>query len=285
MRIGNAAHTQLQLDIFGEVADTLHVARRSGLSLDPHAWRVQKAMLHHLSDIWAEPDEGIWEVRGPRRHFTHSKVMAWLAFERSIADMKTYELPGPLKAWDSLHKHIRDEIFRYGYNSQRGSFVQSYGSNDLDAALLLLPVVGFIEPSDPRMVRTVAAIERELMPDGLVLRYRSELQKDGLPPNEGTFLACSFWLVDNYALCGRFDEAERLFSYLLSLRNDLGLLSEEYDPRGKRQLGNFPQAFSRIALVNTAFNLHRRFGPAEDRRTKGQCHLHIERRAVSDAEG
>lgn len=270
VRIGNAAHVQLQLDIFGEVADTLHLARRSGINHDATSWRIQKAMLHHLSQVWSEPDEGIWEVRAERRHFTHSKAMAWVAFERSLADLEQHGLDGPGAEWKRLCERIHADICANAYDRKRGCFVQSYGSQELDASLLLLPLVGFIEPDDERMVRTVAAIERELIQDGLVLRYRSETTQDGLPAHEGAFLACSFWLADNYAVAGRQAEAERLFESLLSLRNDVGLLSEEYDPRGRRQLGNFPQAFSHISLVNTAFNLCDRFGPAQDRRTKGR---------------
>ena len=271
VRIGNAAHTQVQLDIFGEVMDTLHLARRRGLPLGDNSWAVQKALLRHLGNVWDQPDEGIWEVRGPRQNFTHSKVMAWLAFERSIADLDQGKFDGPRAEWETLRDRIRDQIFSSGYSAQRGCFVQSYETPELDAALLRLPLVGFIPPDDPRMVRTVAAIERELLQDGLVLRYRSERTEDGLPPNEGTFLPCSFWLVDNYALQGRFDEAQQMFERLLGLRNDLGLLAEEYDPRAKRQLGNFPQAFSHIALVNSAYNLCHRIGPAQDRRSKGMA--------------
>lgn len=196
--------------------------------------------------------------------------MAWLAFERSIADLDSHKLEGPRDRWVSLREQIRDEIYAHGYSQERGCFVQSYGSRELDASLLMLPLVGFVHPDDERMIRTVSAIERELIQDGLVLRYRSEVVKDGLPPNEGVFLPCSFWLVDNYTLQRRFDDAERLFEHLLSLRNDLGLLSEEYDPRAQRLLGNFPQAFSHIALVNTAFNLCQPVGPAQDRRTAGR---------------
>ena len=216
----------------------------------------------HLARLWNEPDEGIWEVRGPRRHFTHSKLMAWVAFDRAIKAVEAFGLSGPVDQWRTVRARIREDICNNGIDPERNCFVQYYGAKGADAALLLMPEVGFLPPEDPRVQATVAAIERELMADGLVLRYRTEEHVDGLPPGEGPFLACSFWLADVYSLLGRHDEAERLFEHLLSFRNDLGLLAEEYDPRAKCQLGNFPQGFSHIALVNTANNLISRRGPA-----------------------
>ncbi|MFO0575382.1 MAG: glycoside hydrolase family 15 protein [Polyangia bacterium] len=268
VRVGNAAYAQLQLDIFGEVMDTLQLARRSGLVQDQSAWCVQKKMLEHLGRVWDQPDEGIWEVRGGKRHFTHSKVMAWLAFDRSIDAVEESGLDGPVERWRALRDRIHADICEKAYSPERGCFTQSYGSTELDAALLMMGLVGFLPHDDPRLRRTVAAIEQDLLHDGLLLRYRTERVEDGLPPSEGVFLACSFWLVDSYALLGRDDEAQALFERLLTLRNDVGLLAEEYDPRARRQLGNFPQAFSHISLVNAAFNLHGSKGPAADRSRK-----------------
>jgi GH15 family glucan-1,4-alpha-glucosidase len=265
VRIGNLAFKQLQLDVYGELLDALHVGRKFELKGHDEAWRVQKALLAHLARIWTEPDEGIWEVRGPRRHFTHSKLMAWVAFDRAIKAVESFGLAGPLDEWRRLRAQIHEDICKKGLDPERNCFVQYYGGEGVDAALLLIPQVGFLPPEDPRVQATVAAIERELMEDGLVLRYRTEEHLDGLPPGEGTFLACSFWLADVYGMLGRHADAERLFEHLLSLRNDLGLLAEEYDPRSGRQLGNFPQGFSHIALVNTANNLISRRGPAEQR--------------------
>ena len=222
-------------------------------------------MLKHLETIWMKPDEGIWEVRGGPQQFTYSKVMAWVAFDRSIKGVEQFGLKGPVEHWRATRRQIHDEICRQAFNAKIGAFVQSYGSRDLDASVLLMPLVGFLPPDEPRMRSTVAAIERHLMADGLVRRYRPETGNDGLPGNEGTFLACSFWLVDNLVLQGRREEARRLFERLLSLRNDLGLLSEEYDPVAKRLVGNFPQAFSHIALINTAHNLSHREKPALQR--------------------
>lgn len=255
VRTGNAAHGQQQNDVFGEVIDTLHLARRYGLSSDEDAWRVECKMMEHLSRVWAEPDEGIWEVRGPRRHFTHSKVMAWVAFDRMLAAIREFGLPGPESEWAATRARIFTEVCERGYNRELGHFVQSYDSREVDASLLMLGLVGFLPPEDERYIRTVFAIEKELLHDGLLLRYRSAESVDGLPPGEGAFLACSFWLADSYALLGRMADAERLFARLLAMRNDVGLLSEEFDFERKRLVGNFPQAFSHIALVNTAFNL------------------------------
>ena len=265
VRIGNAAHAQHQLDIYGEVMDALHQARRGGLVARGPDWAVQRSLLRHVGAVWQEPDEGIWEVRGERRHFTHSKVMAWVAFDRAVRSVEGLGLDGPLEAWRKLRQEIHHDICRRGFDPELNSFVQSYGSKQLDASLLLLPVMGFLPPGDPRIRGTVEAIERRLIVDGLVLRYDSSETDDGLPPGEGAFLACSFWLVDAYVMLGRTDDARRLFEQLLSLRNDVGLLAEEYDTGSKRQVGNFPQAFSHLALVNTAHNLTRAAKPAEQR--------------------
>ena len=269
VRTGNGAVDQLQLDVYGEVIDALHVARRAGVHADAAAWKLQKALLEFLESGWKEPDEGIWEVRGPRRHFTHSKVLSWVAFDRAVGAYEHFGLAGPVDRWKRIRSAIHDEVCREAYDPHRNTFTQFYGSDRLDASLLLIPLVGFLPPHDPRVRGTVEAIERELMEDGFVYRYAMDPLAgtvDGLPPGEGVFLACTFWLADNYILLGRNDEAERLFERLLSLRNDLGLLSEEYDPRARRLVGNFPQAFSHVALVNTACNLARTRGPAEDRR-------------------
>jgi GH15 family glucan-1,4-alpha-glucosidase len=265
VRIGNAAHTQLQLDIFGEVMDALHQAREGGLGDPAAGWNLQRELLVHLEKIWSEPDEGIWEVRSGREHFTQSKAMAWLAFDRAIKSAELYKLPGPVDRWRTIRAAIHADVCARGYDEQRGSFVRAYGSKNLDASLLLLPAIGFLPPNDPRIKATVAAIERELMSDGLLLRYDSGRASDGLPAGEGVFLACSFWLADAYLMQGRHDDACAMFEHLLSLRNDLGLLSEQYDPRTKRLVGNFPQAFSHLALVNTASNLSHYKKPAEQR--------------------
>jgi GH15 family glucan-1,4-alpha-glucosidase len=256
VRIGNAACKQYQLDIFGEVLDSLHLARDAGLRKGDDGWRVQRELLEGLETKWKEPDEGIWEVRGPRRHFTHSKMMAWVALDRSVKDAETYQLEGPLDRWRQLRDAIHKEVCEKGYNPEVGAFTQYYGSKSHDASLLMMAQVGFLPPTDPRVRGTVEAIEKNLMRGGFVLRYPTEEAKvDGLPPGEGVFLMCTFWLADNYVLLGRFDDARRLYERLLGLCNDVGLLSEEYDPKRKRLLGNFPQAFSHIGLVCTAHNL------------------------------
>ena len=252
VRVGNAASRQFQLDVYGEVMDTLHLARMSGLDPEPAAWNVQLALLKFLEDKWTEPDDGIWEVRGPRRHFTHSKVMAWVAFDRGIKDAERDGLEAPLERWRAIRSAIHAEVCAKGFDFASNAFVQSYESPHLDASLLLIPQVGFLPLDDPRVLGTIAAIERELVVEGLVLRYATETGVDALPAGEGTFLPCSFWLADSYALTGRRQEAEALFERLLALRNDVGLLAEEYDPRTKRMLGNFPQALTHMALVNTA---------------------------------
>jgi GH15 family glucan-1,4-alpha-glucosidase len=263
VRIGNDAARQFQLDVYGEVIDVFHQTRRVGLPPDCFAWEVEKKMLGFLESHWTEPDEGLWEVRGARQHFTHSKIMAWVAFDRAIKAVERFGMSGPAKRWKVLRDAIHGEICAKAFDSTVGAFMQSYGSPHLDAATLMIPLVKFLPASDPRVAGTVRAIEKGLMQDGLVLRYLTEARVDGLPPSEGTFLICSFWLADNYALMGRLEEAQTLFERLLALRNDLGLLSEEYDPITRRFLGNFPQAFSHVGLINTAFNLsgRRPFAP------------------------
>lgn len=255
VRIGNAAAGQHQLDIFGEVADAMFQGARRGMPASEQGWRVRRALMEHLAEIWTRPDEGIWEVRGGARHFVHSKVMAWVACDRNVRAIERFGHDGPVERWRALRDEIHAEVCAKGYDPGLGSFVQAYGSKDLDASLLQLPLFGFLPATDPRMVGTVRAIERELLADGLVLRYRTELGADGLPGGEGAFLACSFWLADNLLLQGRRAEATALFERLLGLCNDVGLLAEEYDPRAGRMLGNFPQAFSHVGLVNTAFHL------------------------------
>jgi GH15 family glucan-1,4-alpha-glucosidase len=262
VRIGNAASGQLQLDVYGEVLDSLYQGRRKGLPQLGAAWSLQKSLVEHLEKLWSKPDDGIWEVRGPRRHFTHSKVMAWVAIDRAVRTMEEFGEEGPVERWKRLRGEIHDEVCRLGFSRDLNSFVQYFGSKELDASLLMLPHVGFLPISDPRIQGTVAAIERSLLRDGLVARYNTESRVDALPGQEGAFLACSFWLVDTYVLQGRHEEARALFDRLLSLRNDVGLLSEEYDPRERRMLGNFPQAFSHLALVNSAYNLDHPNGEA-----------------------
>jgi GH15 family glucan-1,4-alpha-glucosidase len=268
VRIGNAASQQFQLDVYGELMDAMHVARRGGLEPDENAWHVERALTEFLESAWNEPDNGIWEMRGPKRHFTHSKVMAWVAVDRMIKAVERFGLNGPLDRWRSLRATIHAEVCRRGFDRERNTFVQYYGSRELDASLLMIPMVGFLPPHDARVRGTIEAIERDLMADGFVLRYRTTREIDALPPGEAAFLACSFWLADNFALSGRNEDARRLFERLLNLRNDVGLLSEGYDPADKRLLGNFPQALSHLALVNTAFNLSRDHGPAKDRQQR-----------------
>ena len=265
VRIGNGAVSQLQLDVFGEVMDCFHQARAAGVPPDEEAWDLQRHLLRFLEQAWERPDEGLWEVRGPPQHFTHSKVMAWVAVDRAVKSAERYGLEGPLEQWRRLRARIHAQVCERGFDAKRNTFVQAYGSRELDASLLMIPLVGFLPPEDPRARGTVAAIERELCRDGLVRRYDTYEVKDGLPPGEGVFLACSFWLADNLALMGREAQARELFERLLALCNDVGLLSEQYDVEHKRLVGNFPQAFSHLALITTAQNLSRREGPGQQR--------------------
>lgn len=271
VRIGNAAHGQFQLDVYGEVIDSMHQARVAGIEQDEPSWRLQCAILNFLESVWKEPDEGIWEVRGPRRHFTHSKLMAWVAFHRAVQAVEHLKLEGPLDRWKRHRDALRKEISEKGFHPGRGAFTQEYGSDRLDASLLMVPLVGFLPASDERVKGTVRAIEKELLVDGFVLRYKPDDSSgvDGLPPGEGAFLPCTFWLADNYALAGRKTEARAVFERLLAIRNDLGLLAEEYDPKEQRMVGNFPQAFTHVGLVNTANNLVDHSGPAAKRQRGG----------------
>jgi GH15 family glucan-1,4-alpha-glucosidase len=265
VRIGNAAHQQFQLDVYGEVMDALYVSRTAGLHENEDAWRLQTQLMNFLESGWKEPDEGIWEVRGPRQHFTHSKVMAWVAVDRAVKEIEKFHSHGPLAKWRALRDRIHDDVCRRGFDAERNSFVQYYGAKNLDASLLMIPLVGFLPPEDPRVRGTLDAIGRELLTDGLVKRYSTSTGVDGLPPGEGAFLACTFWYADNLAIDGRYAEAREIFERLLSLRNDVGLLAEEYDFRARRQVGNFPQAFTHVSLINTAHNLTRAQGPAMHR--------------------
>jgi GH15 family glucan-1,4-alpha-glucosidase len=265
VRTGNAAATQLQLDVYGEVMDALHQARKAGLAVDAPGWALERALMENLERLWREPDEGIWEMRSEPRHFTHSKLMAWVAADRAVKSVEMFGVHGPVERWRALRSAIHADVCANGFNARRGSFVQSYGDEALDASLLLIPLTGFLPVADPRVRGTIAAVERELLEDGLVKRYRTRESADGLPPGEGVFLICSFWLADAYALQGRVKEARALFERLLELRNDVGLLAEEYDPVARRQLGNFPQAFSHIGLVSTALNLSQARNPAAQR--------------------
>jgi GH15 family glucan-1,4-alpha-glucosidase len=265
VRVGNAAVDQFQLDVYGEVMDAAHQARRIGIPPDPFSWSLQRALMEFLESHWSDPDEGIWEVRGPRRHFTHSKVMAWVAADRAVKAVEHFGLAGPVDRWRRLRHAIHAEVCAKAWDAQRRTFTQYYGSRELDAALLVLPLVGFLPAGDERIVGTVASVERELCHDGFVHRYTQGSDVDGLPPGEGAFLACTFWLADNYALAGRRPEATAVFERLLALRNDVGLLAEEWDVSAQRMLGNFPQAFSHVPLVNTAFNLSAGGGPGQHR--------------------
>ena len=256
VRTGNAAFSQFQLDIFGEVADTLYQYRQAGLEPPQDEGKdIAETLLDFLETGWDQPDEGIWEMRGPRRNFVHSKMMAWVAFDRAIKSVEKGWFSGDVARWKTLRDEIHDQVCRQGFDAELNSFVQYYGSKHLDASLLMMPLVGFLPASDARVIGTVKAIEAHLMEDGFVGRYTQDPAVDGLPHGEAKFLACSFWLADNYVLQGRHEEAEALFERLVSVCNDVGLLSEEYDPAAKRLLGNFPQAFSHVGLVNTAFNL------------------------------
>jgi GH15 family glucan-1,4-alpha-glucosidase len=263
VRIGNGASNQLQLDVYGEVIDALHTARVKGVEASDDAWSMATKLFEWLESGWRDPDEGIWEVRGPRRHFTHSKVMAWVAFDRAVKAIEKLGREGPVDRWRAVRDEIKADVLENGYNAGVGAFVQYYGSDRLDASLLLIPLVGFLPAKDERVIGTVQAIQHDLMRDGFVERYRADdenVDVDGLPPGEGVFLPCSFWLVAVLARMGRLDEAVELYERLLSLRNDLGLLSEEYDPETQRLVGNFPQAFTHLTLVETAFSLRRKLG-------------------------
>jgi GH15 family glucan-1,4-alpha-glucosidase len=270
VRIGNAAAGQVQLDIYGEMLDSFYHAQASMKRHNERDFRVLALLLDHLEDIWKEPDEGIWETRGGPQQFTYSKMMAWVAFDRAVLLAEQLEYDAPVERWKTIRDAIHRQICENAFNKKKNSFVQAYGSSQLDASLLLMPVVGFLPGTDPRVRGTVKAIERELMPDGLVLRYNTAKVKDGLPPGEGVFLACSFWMVSCLKAIGRSRDARRLFEKLLKLRNSVGLLSEEYDVKRKRLVGNFPQAFSHIALVNAAFALE----DGKTRRSRAHRHLH-----------
>ena len=265
MRIGNGAHGQIQIDVYGEVMDALYQAHRGGLASSADAWALQRAFLEHLAKIWREPDRGIWESRGAERHFTFSKVMAWVAFDRGTQLAREFGLDEVAARWSSIAREIHQDVCDHGDNTELRTFVQSYGSTWLDGSLLLIPTTGFLPASDPRCVGTVRAIEQRLLVDGFVMRHDPAEVETGLAHGEGAFLACSFWLADAYVLLGRYEEGARLFSRLLELRNDVGLLSEEYDVRANRLVGNFPQAFSHVALINTAQNLARTQKPAAQR--------------------
>jgi GH15 family glucan-1,4-alpha-glucosidase len=255
VRVGNAASEQLQLDVYGEVLDSFYQARKKGLPKLEAAWNLERALIERLQELWTKPDQGMWEIRGKPRHFVQSKVMVWVAVDRAIRSIEEFQEEGPLERWIRLRNDIRDEVLRFGFSEDLNSFVQYYGSKELDASLLMLPQVGFLPADDLRMLGTVAAIEKHLMSSGFVARYNTKSSVDGLSGDEGAFIACSFWLVDNYVMQNRMSEARDLFERLLTLQNDVGLLSEEYDPKEKRQLGNFPQALSHLALVNSAHNL------------------------------
>jgi len=267
VRIGNAAAEQFQLDVYGEVMDALHQGRRAGLKADDPAWGLQVKLMEFVAEHWMDPDEGIWEVRGGPKQFVHSKLMAWVAADRAVKAVEEFGLDGPIEKWAELRDTIRKDIMKNGYDAKRRTFTQFYGSTELDAALLMVPLVGFLPATDEHVVGTVEAIERELLQDGFVQRYTQHqgTDVDGLPPGEGAFLACTFWLADNYALMGRHDEARETFTRLLSLCNDVGLLSEEYDTEAGRLVGNFPQAFSHVPLIDTARTLTTALAPTQAR--------------------
>jgi GH15 family glucan-1,4-alpha-glucosidase len=271
VRIGNAAAEQFQLDVYGEVMDALHQGRRAGLKADDPAWGLQVKLMDYVRDHWMEPDEGIWEVRGGPKQFVHSKLMAWVAVDRAVKAVQEFNLDGPIDEWTKLRETIREDILKHGYDKKRRTFTQFYGSEELDAALLMVPLVGFLPAEDERVTGTVAAIEEHLLRDGFVQRYtqHADTDVDGLPPGEGAFLACTFWLADNYALMGRHEEAREVFERLLALRNDVGLLSEEYDTEAGRLVGNFPQAFSHVPLIDTARTLTDAVAATEARAREG----------------
>jgi GH15 family glucan-1,4-alpha-glucosidase len=267
VRLGNAAAGQFQLDVYGELLDAMYQSRRIGLEPEQAEWGVERALLHFLEGAWAHPDEGIWEVRGPRRQFTHSKVMAWVACDRAVKAVERFGLEGPVDRWRRTRQAIHEQVCREGFNRELGSFVQFYGARkNLDAALLMIPLVGFLPAGDARVKGTVAAVERHLMHNGFVSRYTPDPEVDGLPPGEGVFLPCTLWLADNWYLQGRQREAEKLYARCLGLCNDVGLIAEEYDPKASRLVGNFPQAFTHVGLVNTALNLSPQEGPVDRRR-------------------
>ncbi len=267
VRIGNGAVRQVQLDVIGEILDAGHVARRAGIPPDPVAWAMQRHLLGYLEEHWRDPDDGLWEVRGGGRRYTHSGVMSWVAYDRAVKAVERFGLPTtvPVERLRAIRDAIHAEVCDFGFDPERGSFVQAAGSRALDASLLLIPLVGFLPAGDPRVRATIEAIERELTVDGFVMRYLHDEAPDGLPPGEATFLVCSFWMVDCLSLVGRTTDARQRFERLLAVRNDVGLYAEEYDPRAARMLGNFPQAFSHVGLVNSAFNLAGLHGPAEHR--------------------
>jgi GH15 family glucan-1,4-alpha-glucosidase len=266
VRIGNGAYQQFQLDVYGELLDAMYLSRRIGLEAEQSTWDLEVNLVEFLETVWQQPDEGIWEVRGPRRHFTHSKVMAWVALDRAVKMVEKFGREGPVDRWRVLRDNIHREVCTKGFDAESNSFVQYFGAKEPDASLLMVPLVGFLPADDPRVAGTVACIERELLHDGFVQRYKAHESVDGLPPGEGTFLPCTFWLADNYVLLGRQQEAEETFKRLLGLCNDVGLISEEYDPVARRLVGNFPQAFTHVGLVNTAMNLTRQaHSPAEHR--------------------
>lgn len=267
VRIGNAAAEQFQLDIYGEIMDAMHLARTVGIPTGADSWRLQRHLVEFVEQNWMLPDEGIWEIRGPRRHFTHSKMMAWVAIDRAVKAVEDFNLEGDVARWRELRQLIHDDVCRQGYNPTRKAFTQHYGSYRLDSSLLMMPLVGFLPATDERVVSTIEAIQKDMVIDGLVYRYHPEksVEVDGLPPGEGAFLPCTFWLVDCLHLMGREDEARALFEHLLSLKSDLGLLAEEYDTKYQRQVGNYPQAFSHVGLINSAQNLSPKPGPADQR--------------------
>ena len=270
VRVGNAAVNQLQLDVYGELTDLLHQAREAGIPPNEHVWGLQKIVMDFLEGTWREPDEGIWEVRGPRRHFTHSKIMAWVAFDRAARAVERFHREGPADKWRAIARDIRDEVCREGFDAERQTFTQVYGSHEVDASLLMIPLVGFLPAHDDRVRGTVAAVERDLLDAGFVHRYRTKTGIDGIPGDEGTFLPCTFWYADNLTLMGRVDDATAVLERLLAVRNDVGLLSEQYDTNAKRLVGNFPQAFSHVSLINTARNVSDRGrGPARRRGVEG----------------
>jgi GH15 family glucan-1,4-alpha-glucosidase len=266
VRIGNAAALQFQLDVFGGVMDALHLGRRVGIPHSEDAWQLQIKLAEFVEEAWKRADEGIWEVRGPRRHFTHSKVMAWVAMDRAVKAVERFGYSGPVERWKRVRSELHDDVCQNGYSPRLNAFTQYYGSTSTDASLLMIPVVGFLPPADSRVRGTIAAVERDLLQHGFVRRYLQEdASVDGLPPGEGAFLPCTFWLADNYCLVGRTEEATRLFERLLACGNDLGLFSEEFDPETGALLGNFPQAFSHVSLINTAHNLARGTARAQHR--------------------